>query len=118
MSFRVGGLGEISKEMEHGENVIFYVEMESPFRRIFVCKSRGQEPCKRFSFFYFPLLQNSPRQLYSLDGWVCKQSLWLKKFEITVALCISSLFVHWPGCLFVCLFVCLSLSFRVSSTNQ
>ena len=118
MSFRVGGLGEISKEMEHGENVIFYVEMESPFRRIFVCKSRGQEPCKTFSFFYFPLLQNSPRQLYSLDGWVCKQSLWLKKFEITVALCISSLFVHRSGCLFVCLFVCLSLSFRVSSTNQ
>ena len=114
MSFRVEGFGEISKKTEHGENVVFYVEMKSPFRRIFVWKSRGQEPCKRFSFFYFPLLQNSSRQLYSLDGWVCKQSLWLKKFEITVALCISSLFVHWP----VCLFVCLSLSFRVSSTNQ
>ena len=103
-----------------GENVIFYVEIKSPFRRIFFYVSLEVRNPTRDSvsstFHYFKISQDNFTLLMvgfasRVYGWKNLKSLLLSAFQ--VCLCIGLVV-----CLFVCLFVCLSLLFRVSSTNQ
>ena len=112
MSFRVGGFGEISKEMEHGGKMSYSMLKLKPHLEEFLYVSlEVRNPTRDLvssTFYYFKIPQDNFTLLMvgfasRVYGWKNLKSLLLSAFQ--VCLCIGLVV-----CLFVCLFVCLCYS--------